>query len=353
MKVYIPSDLKADIKKKSLFLLVRPFFSENEWVQKGDTFDLWDLDSSALSLADDVSNADLLLIPYPINYYFERKLEKYLDLYNRLCDDNKIQGFGFISGDYGHSYPEFKHITYFRMGGFKSQLSVRNQGFPAALSDQHLILFGTKDIQIREKKEKPVVGFCGHADLFIGKRIKETLQFIFINAKRWLRNPVRDDYEPLFPSGYQRAKLLTELESCQDIATNFIYRNRYRAGATSEEERKVTTMEYYNNVRDSDYIICLRGGGNFSIRLYETLMMGRVPVFINTDCLLPFPEWIDWKQHVVWVDWEERHYICDIIVNFHRKLSEYDFSQIQINNRKLWLEKLQPKYILNNLTQNT
>ena len=36
-------------------------------------------------------------------------------------------------------------------------------------------------------------------------------------------------------------------------------------------DRNESTLEYYNNIRESDYVLCLRGGGNYSRRLYETL----------------------------------------------------------------------------------
>ena len=108
----------------------------------------------------------------------------------------------------------------------------------------------------------------------------------------------------------------------------------------------IIIIEYYYNIRESDYILCLRGKGNFSIRFYETLLMGRIPIFINTDCLLPLMNHINWTEHVVWIEWEERHQIGEIVAKFHDNLSREDFSQLQLNNRKLWLKKLKPSYIL-------
>ena len=39
---------------------------------------------------------------------------------------------------------------------------------------------------------------------------------------------------------------------------------------------------------DNLYGLCVRGFGNFSFRLGETLMMGRIPILIDTECILPF-----------------------------------------------------------------
>ena len=152
--------------------------------------------------------------------------------------------------------------------------------------------------------------------------------------------------EPFFASSYQRAKILQTFEKSANCVTNFIFRNQYRAGT---ENRDQTTLEYYNNILNSDYIVCIRGAGNFSVRLYETLMMGRIPIFVNTDCLLPLEEKIDWKKHIVWVEWEDRNNIVAIVSDFHNKLSDEDFQNLQLSNRKLWKETLSINGIFNML----
>ncbi len=93
-------------------------------------------------------------------------------------------------------------------------------------------------------------------------------------------------------------------------------------------------------------MVCVRGSGNFSVRLYETLAMGRIPVFVNTDCILPFTEAIDWKEHVVWVEADEIDNIGTIVFEFHKTLSKDSFVQLQQRNRSLWESKLQLRGLL-------
>ncbi len=165
----------------------------------------------------------------------------------------------------------------------------------------------------------------------------------------FLKNPFNDVYEPLFASAYERAKLLMSLEESDQIKTNFIYRKKYRGGAITQQDRAQTTLEYYNNILNSDYILCLRGGGNFSVRFYETLLMGKIPIFVNTDCLLPFEDKINWKEHVVWVEWTERHEIIKKVINFHQALSPDEFVNLQFRNRQLWKERLSIEGMINEL----
>ena len=330
-------------------MLVRPFYTDVGWSLYEDTFKNWKLDEKTIQLVNDLDAADVLLVPYPINYYYDKDCINIISHYNSLCEKYKLKAFGYIAGDQGMGYPEFEHITYFRLGGNKSKLSKNNKGLPAALSDQNKRLFGTEDIVIRQKESKPVIGFCGHATPNIFTYFYQTFQYLTENLNRFLEDTNRIDYEPYFQSAFQRYKILQVLEGSENLITKFIFREKYRGGAKSEEEYHSTTLEYYNNIKDSDYVLCMRGAGNFSIRLYETLMMGRIPIFVNTDCILPLENHINWKDHVVWVEWEERNRINEIIYEFHKNILSEQFKELQTENRNLWKKKLQPNFMIQNL----
>jgi len=74
---------------------------------------------------------------------------------------------------------------------------------------------------------------------------------------------------------------------------------------------KQMRLEFLQNMIGSDYVFCCRGAGNFSYRLYEALCCGRIPVFIDTDCVLPYDFMIDWKKYFVWVDQSELPLIAE------------------------------------------
>ena len=94
----------------------------------------------------------------------------------------------------------------------------------------------------------------------------------------------------------------------------------------------------------------MRGGGNYSLRLYETLCLGRIPLFINTDCVLPFENNIDWKELCLWVDENDLDRIGEIVLDFHSSISK---KSLRISNymqekcgKNIYLRKvLQTDYI--------
>ena len=344
MKIYIPNIDFKNTNPKDLFLLIRPFYSVNGW--NNNSKKDWEL-AENINYVENIEQATHVLLPLSINKYFEdKKSKQFLYDLNEQCKKLKIKAFGIIYRDFGVSFPFLSNIVYYRMSGFKCQLAKNNYGFPVAISDHFERIYKQKEIFISTKKEKALIGFCGHATRSLKKRITENLVMINENLKRFFSNPLRHDFEPLFASAYQRVLILEKFLHSNSITTNFILRKDYRAGAISLSEREKTTLEYYTNIIESDYIFCMRGTGNFSVRFYETLMMGKIPIFVNTDCLLPFEDYINWKDHVVWIEWEERDNIVEIVTNFHSKLSNEQFIDLQNKNRKLWKETLSVKGML-------
>lgn len=335
MNIYIPNINFKNTNKKSLFILTRPFLGNNGWENNSDAKSMIEI-SEVFTYVSKVEIADVFLIPKPIQEYSKNEIDEI----NKTCKEHNIKAYGYIPNDFGPNFGNCSHIVFFRMSGFKSQLGDNNKGFPVSLSDHFERIYQKEEIEVRQKQSLPVVGFCGHASEDFIKRIKEDLKFVKENLKRFFQNPIRSDYETLFPSAYYRIELLKHFEKSKKIKTNFIFRKHYRGGALTNEQREKTTLEYYDNIKNSDYVLCVRGAGNFSVRFYETLMMGRIPIFVNTDCLLPFEDKINWKGHVVWVEWKDRSNIANIVDDFHSKLTDNQFEDLQKSNRKLWKENL-------------
>jgi hypothetical protein len=61
--------------------------------------------------------------------------------------------------------------------------------------------------------------------------------------------------------------------------------------------------QYVNHLLDSKFVLCPRGVGVSSMRLFEVLAMGRVPVIIGDDYILPEgPRWSDCSIRVIETD---------------------------------------------------
>jgi Exostosin family len=186
-----------------------------------------------------------------------------------------------------------------------------------------------RPLQPRPWRDTPTVGFCGYV------------------STPFMRSAYRVMGRQHKALGLElRARLLKQLHQ-SGIQTRFITRRSYWAGTVSRFHRDPAGQfgprkEFLNNVIDSDYTLCVRGAGNFSYRFYEALSAGRIPLFVNTRCVLPFPDQIAWRNHCVWVEEDEIDRIDQILLRFHREIGPQRFQQMQEANRKIWEEYLAP-----------
>ncbi|WP_177229123.1 exostosin domain-containing protein [Pustulibacterium marinum] len=276
-----------------------------------------------------MEDAQVLIVPISIDIFFKSKKKK--ELYKFIDKANSLNKSVWIYSSDDRGITIDKNVLTFRFGGFKSKTSINNTVMlPVFIEDPLDIL--KIDFYPLKKNEHPLIGFVGHADKSIKKIWKEQLIHLY-NCTKILLKKEHFDHQKYFPSAVIRYNLLKELESSSSIHTNFIYRGQYRAGAKSDGEKQRTTLEFYQNIFDCPYTFCIRGAGNFSVRLYETLALGRIPVLIDTDCRLPLENEIDWKKHSLITTQE--NLIEDFVV-FHNSLSNKEFEAIQISNRKLW-----------------
>jgi hypothetical protein len=114
------------------------------------------------------------------------------------------------------------------------------------------------------------------------------------------------------------------------------------AGIDVDLERNHMRREYVNSVFGCDYALCMRGAGNWSYRFFEALSAGRIPVMIDTDCMLPLENEIDWSRHICRIPYAQIAGAPAILRAFHHNLGPEGFATMQTANRNLWVQQLEP-----------
>ena len=126
-----------------------------------------------------------------------------------------------------------------------------------------------------------------------------------------------------------RREILNELRKSKLIQTNFIIRNGFQAPGI---DPLISKKEFMQNISDNLFTFCYRGAGNFSYRFYETLMMGRIPLLLDTDCVFPFENLFNIHDHCVYVI--DRDNLIESLIDFCKNR---DLVKVQKNNRELWV----------------
>jgi hypothetical protein len=218
--------------------------------------------------------------------------------------------------------------TAFRTSLMRSQRNANEFALPAWSEDfLHCYLGG--ELRPRPKRARPVAGFCGNP--------------LAALPPKTLRGKVGHRLGRRQPE-HPRKLALGALERDARVETHFVLRGTFWAEAFGDSAALMTARrEHVQNMLESDYVLCVRGIGNFSYRLYETLSMGRIPIFVDTDCVLPLEFDIPWRDYCVWVDENEIDRIGDRVLEFHDSLNEAEFEERQLACRRLWETHVSPQ----------
>lgn len=230
------------------------------------------------------------------------------------------------------SNDRFIVLTY---SGYASRCSSHYRGFPVVWGDPFKFDNNRYSFSCLEKGNYPKVGFCGQVEGSAIKTFLRLAQRTVIYIKDLVM--VRKFTDPIIPPTYIRKKILDKVHSSSEISTSFVLRNKYKGGAKKGTNfEKQVKADYYSNIQNNHYTICVRGQGNFSIRFFDTLAMGRIPILIDTDCILPYKDEINYENHCLIVKSANIHELNDRIIDHFNSLSQADFRKIQESNRKLW-----------------
>jgi hypothetical protein len=226
--------------------------------------------------------------------------------------------------------------TILRASLIRSQRGPREFALPA-WSEDFLERYLGGELRPRTRRARPVVGFCGNTLGGVPERRLGT------SLLRGLRR-TRAGTTRSLGGDHPRVLALQAVDRDRRLAPNLVLRGTFWVGALGDSESLMKARhEYVGNMLDSDYVLCVRGIGNFSYRLYETLSMGRIPVFVDTDCVLPLDFEIEWRDYCVWVDESEIDRIGDRVLEFHESLDDGEFEERQRACRRLWETHISPQ----------
>ncbi len=350
LSIYAPGDYPdTDLP---LLPVLRPFFARENgasaipWHQANIYQALWQQQSALFTLVDNLQDADLVVLP--IDWYWvrgynwrsseNRALKHYLiDLYAQATDANK-RVVAFFTGDRSCEEIPVNNALVFRESAYRSRIAGTHSFSLPAFVEDFVSCYTDGVLQVRTKQLTPVIGFCGLSNKLTYQHHLKHLVFLLYMLVR----SGRLDVSP-YKGELMRDRILAAIRDSDCLAHNLIVRTENTFIGVADETRKMQLRrEYVQNMLDSDYVLCCRGSGNFSYRLYETLCMGRIPVVVDTDLSLPFDHLLDWRKHVVWVPEDEIDRLPELVSRFHQQLSPGDFEQLQRDNRQFWQEWLSP-----------
>ncbi len=230
--------------------------------------------SEHLCLVGNDFESDMILVPHDAKYFFKNtaylQYLKGLSLKKPLLISNRSD------------FPVnilLPNSTFLRVGLEPSEKVMNTIIIPYnIISLSHLPL--------NEYHDNPKVGFTGLVpELSIGRSLK--------SIRKSPRHPI------LANGAIVRRLALQKLRKTslnQEIIIRKTYGGVSRLVSNAEKKRH----EYINNIGESDFVLCPRGDSNASLRFYETLSAGRIPLIPDTQIKLPYLENVNLKKITVY-----------------------------------------------------
>jgi hypothetical protein len=218
-------------------------------------------------------------------------LNSYLNVYKKIIV--------FLICDFADDLFIPSNVILFRTSIFKSKKKLNEFILPYIWES-----FLYKDFVSLNKDDYPIVGFCGRVDKY-------------------------------------REGIIREIQNDKIIKNNFILKSEYWGGKPHDS---ILISDFIKNIEGSHFTICNRGNGNYSMRFYQTLSLGRIPVLIDTDQIFPFPDKIDWHEIAI-IGKNEKECITKIKYWW----IHYDIELIQLKCKNIFKKYFNSSTFLDNL----
>ncbi len=312
-------------------------------------FKQYNFDKLYYELTDDIKEADFVLIPH--NYwYFKEKFPGLLKKsVNEALENDKLILID-AQGDF-HKRIKIKNAYILRNCQYRFKLRKNEIIIPAPAEDL-LETYFEGNLQTRDKNPTPLVGFAGFAKMPFLTFLKS-----FVKAFFYCFAALFDEKRGVFKKGgIFRSAALKILKKSNLINTNFVIRKFYSGHtATIHGDFETLRREFINNIINSDYTLCVKGDGNYSIRFYETLSLGRIPLFVDTETVLPMEDVLNYKEFCVFADFRDLKRVDKILAEFHNNISNSEFIEMQKKARAAFEENLRmdkfTKYLMGKLKE--
>ncbi len=325
IKIYTDTSYLTEENRKNIFLIfLELYYTKKEWI------------NNYFKIVENINDANYCVWPLEISFSIKKYGKNKVKGFLKESSINNKKVWIYSGGDFGWSYfNRYDYITTFRLSGFKSKLSPNTIIIPALIEDAYT-KYDFRN-EVITNFSKPSVGFVGHANKSYSNVVKDVLIHILLKLRSVILNEPKDN-QKFYSSAFNRYLFLKQFEDISFIQSDFIFREKYRAGIDKNQSRKKTELEYFLNINSNLFTLCIRGAGNFSVRFYEVLSNGRIPFFIDTDCKLPFEDLIDWKKHIYFSKLVNGKIDFNDFYNWYYSKTEQELTDIQYSNRKLWLD---------------
>jgi len=323
LKLYVGTWYRSPI---SHIPLLYPFWGVVRKSHKAyvyDAMEKYQFSKDDFTLVEDIADTDYVLVPHNYRKLMMADPNKFA----AIAEDARVAGKPLLvdaSGDI--EWPvTVPNAVVLRLSQYRYAVAQNEITIPF-LADDLLETYYGRQLQVRKKRNRPSVGFAGWAHFSFEQRIKTYIKELPITLASLIDRKRQAEHKGL----YFRERALRALKGSVRIESHILERNSYSGHAvTMQGTFADTRREFVETLHDSDYALVVRGDANASVRFYEALSLGRIPLFVDTECVLPLEDNIPYREFCVFVNHTDIQCIGDILADFHAQIRTEKFEDMQ------------------------
>lgn len=295
-----------------------------------DALGNYGFDGSHYRLTDIPKEADYILLPH--NYWHvSRAHDSYIERFVRIAREAKKPLLIDARSDIEQKVTVPGSVV-LKIAQYRFKLQPEEVIVPTYVDDLLEHYQGGEFIG-RQKSTKPTVGFAGWATLSPWVKTKTRIKELPI----FFKGIFDSKYRTMHKGVLFREKALSYLKQVPNLSLQLLPRPSYSGHLkTISGNSEVLRREFVNNILSSDYALDVRGDANASCRFYEILSLGRIPLFIDTERVLPLEDKINYKEFCLWVDWKDLSRVGDKVLFFHDHIPPEQFIEMQTRARHVF-----------------
>lgn len=315
--------------------LLYPFWGnalDREWTPfQWQLFDTYQFNTALYGVTDSPEEADVVCMPYSHNVVLRYKPEMLEWCAAAAKKYNKpllIDGMGDI--EYPVTVP---NAIVLRYGGYRFEKKDNEIHLPL-YADDLLERYRKGVLAHRPKTAVPVIAFVGWASLSSMQQLRAMVK----ELPQRLRALVDSRFGAKKKGIFFRRKVLRVLQHSALVKAHFLVRASYSAHrGTASKDPAVLREEFIEVMEQSDYCLDVRGDANASIRLFEILSLGMIPVIVDTERNLPFSDRVDYSSFSLIADFRTIDTLPEQISAFHKNVSQEQLDHMRQKAREAYV----------------
>ncbi|MEK7511134.1 MAG: hypothetical protein AAB582_02775 [Patescibacteria group bacterium] len=245
----------------------------------------------------DLSAAEAIVLAHNFNR-LDDAARAYIQRYADMGEASGLPVFVFAHADFADRLHFDPRVYVFRYSLYRRTKTKRDIMTPTLVED-----LGRNGITLREKQEVPLISFCGRAAVkSLRTRVRMQVSVMWYEALGFFDCRFR----AYLPGVYWRVRAMRACTSSALVRTHFIVRRTFSGHPASIElDPSTARREFIDTIINSDFVLAPKGDGNYSNRFQEALSLGRLPLYIETESVLPLEGVIEYDRIMVRVPMEK------------------------------------------------